>query len=111
MDVNYYGHERLDVLRMFPDVPNAKVSGYAFALDVSDLIIRHGYHQGLHYLKVRAGDKEDNIADIAEIPVIFDCDDDPDRPPFGDITRRTWSRCRGRPRSGLRPRGRGRGLG
>jgi len=85
MDVNYYGHERLDVLRMFPDVPNAKVSGFAFAMDVSDLMINHGYHQGLHYLKVRAGDLENYVADIAQIPVIFDCDDDPDRPSWGDI--------------------------
>jgi hypothetical protein len=85
MDVNYYGHERLDILRMFPDVPNAKDSGFAFALDISDLIINRGYHQGLHYLKIRAGDIEGNIADIAQIPVIFDCNDDPDRPAWGDI--------------------------
>ncbi len=85
MDVNYYGHERLDVLRLFPDVPNAKVSGFTFAIDVSDLIIRHDFHQGLHYLKIRAGDIEGNIADIAQIPVVFDCNDDPDRPAFGDI--------------------------
>jgi len=85
LDVNYYGHPRMDILRMFPDVPNAKDSGYAFRLDVSDLIIRQGYTQGLHYLKIRAGDLESNVADIAQIPVIFDCDDDPDRPSWGDI--------------------------
>jgi hypothetical protein len=85
LDVNYYGHPRMDILRLFPDVPNAKDSGYAFRLDVSDLIIRHGYTQGLHYLKIRAGDLESNVADIAQIPVIFDCDDDPDRPSWGDI--------------------------
>jgi hypothetical protein len=85
MDVNYYGHERLDILRMFPDVPNAKDSGFSFALDISDLIIRHDFHQGLHYLKIRAGDIEGNVADIAQIPVIFDCNDDPDRPSWGDI--------------------------
>ena len=85
LDVNYYGHPRMDILRMFPDVPNAKDSGFAFRMDVSDLIIRQGYRQGLHYLKIRAGDLESNVADIAQIPVIFDCDDDPDRPSFGDI--------------------------
>ncbi len=83
--VNYYGKERLDVLRMFPDVPNAKVSGFMFAVDVADLIIRRGFHRGLHYLKIRAGDLENNVADIAQIPVIFDCDDDYDRASFGDI--------------------------
>ena len=85
LDVNYYGHPRMDILRLFPDVPNAKDSGFAFRIDVSDLIIRQGYRQGLHYLKIRAGDLENNVADIAQIPVIFDCDDDPDRPSFGDI--------------------------
>ena len=85
LDVNYYGHPRMDILQMFPDVPNAKDSGWAFRLDVSDLINRQGYRQGLHYLKIRAGDLESNVADIDQIPVIFDCDDDPDRPSFGDI--------------------------
>jgi hypothetical protein len=85
LDVNYYGHPRMDILRMFPDVPNAKDSGFAFLMDVSDLINRKGYRQGLHYLKIRAGDLESNVADIAQSPVIFDCDDDPDQPSFGDI--------------------------
>jgi len=85
MDVNYYGHERLDVMRMFPDVPNAKHSGFSFIVDVSDLIVNHDFHQGLHYLKIRAGDIENYVSDIAQIPVIFDCNDDPDRPSFGDI--------------------------
>lgn len=85
MDVNYYGHERDDILRLFTDVPNAKHSGFTFVLDISDLIIRRQFHQGLHYLKIRAGDIEGNVADIAQIPVIFDCNDDPDRPSFGDI--------------------------
>ncbi|HSN53959.1 MAG TPA: hypothetical protein VLT32_04775 [Candidatus Sulfomarinibacteraceae bacterium] len=84
-DVNYYGHERMDLLQLFTDVPNAKDCGFAFVMDVSDLVIRKGFSQGLHYLKVRAGDLENNVADIAQIPVIFDCDDDPDRPSFGDI--------------------------
>jgi len=85
MDVNYYGLPRMDILRLFSDVPNAKHSGFAFVMDISDLILRQGYTQGLHYLKIRAGDLENNVADIAQIPVIFDCDDDPDRPGWGDI--------------------------
>jgi hypothetical protein len=85
MDVNYYGHPRLDIQALFPDVPNSKDAGFSFRMDVSDLIIRKGFRQGLHYLKIRAGDLENNVTDIAQIPVIFDCDDDPDRPGFGDI--------------------------
>jgi hypothetical protein len=84
-DVNYYGHPRMDILRLFPDVPNAKNSGFMFVIDVADLVLNQGFSEGLHYLKVRAGDVENYIADIAQIPVIFDCDDDPDRPAFGDI--------------------------
>jgi hypothetical protein len=34
---------------------------------------------------VRAGDRGGYIGDLMTIPVIFDCDDDPDRPSFGDI--------------------------
>lgn len=86
MDVDTYGLERLDVQRMFFDVPGAKDSGYAFRIDAADLIHRRGVSQGLHYLKVRAGDVENHIADIATIPIIIDCDDDPDRPSWGDIS-------------------------
>ncbi|MCP4896197.1 MAG: hypothetical protein GY906_04410 [bacterium] len=84
-DVNYYGHERMDIFELFPDVPQAKHSGFTFLVDVGYLVATMGYHQGLHYLKVRAGDIEGNVADIATLPVILDCDDDPDRPAFGDI--------------------------
>jgi hypothetical protein len=85
IDVNYYGHPRMDILELFTDVPNAKDCGFAFVMDVSDLLVRKGFTQGLHYLKIRAGDLENNVTDIAQIPVIFDCNDDPDRPSFGDI--------------------------
>lgn len=85
MDVNYYGLERPDILGMFPDVPNAKDAGYSFAINPSHLILDKGYHQGLHYLKVEAGDIEGNIGIVQTIPVILDCNDDPDRPAWGDI--------------------------
>jgi hypothetical protein len=84
-DVDYYGHPRMDILRLFPDVPNAKSSGFMFVLDLTDLMVRQGFREGLHYLKIRGGDLENNTADIAQVPVIFDCDNDPDRPGFGDI--------------------------
>jgi hypothetical protein len=85
MDFNYYGHPRLDVHRLYADVPNSKHSGFAFLMDINYLILARGYSEGLHYLKVRAGDIENNVADIAQIPVIFDCNDDPDDPAIGDI--------------------------
>jgi len=84
-DFNYYGHERMDVHRLYVDVPNSKHSGFSFLMDINFLILARGYGEGLHYLKVRAGDLENNVADIAQIPVIFDCNDDPDDPAIGDI--------------------------
>ncbi len=85
MDFNYYGHERLDVHELYADVPNSKHSGFAFLLDISWLIQGRGYSEGLHYLKIRAGDIENNVIDIAQLPVIFDCNDDADDPAIGDI--------------------------
>lgn len=84
--VNAYGLPRMDIQNMFPDVPNAKDAGFVFALDMSDLMLNRGYRQGLHMLTIRAGDWDgNNVADIARIPVIFDCSDDRDRPSWGDI--------------------------
>lgn len=83
--VNAYGLPRMDILNLFPDVPNSKDAGFFFALDITDLIARRGYRQGLHMITIRAGDWENNTADIAKLPVIFDCDDDQDRPSWGDI--------------------------
>ncbi len=90
MDVNYYGHERPDIFRLFPDVPQAKDAGFAFALDVADLVVNKQYHQGLHYLSVRAIDILGHASFIDTIPVIFDCDDDRDRPSWGDIEEPPW---------------------
>ncbi len=84
-DFNYYGHERLDIQRLYVDVPNSKHSGFAFLMDINYLILARGYSEGLHYVKVRAGDIENNVTDIAQIPVIFDCNDDGDDPAIGDI--------------------------
>ena len=40
----------------------------------------------MHYLKIRAGDKENNVEDIVEIPVIFSCNPwDGNDPAMGDI--------------------------
>ncbi len=85
MDFNYLGHYRMDIQELYPDVPNAKDAGFSFLMDMNQLIIGMGYRQGLHYLKIRAGDVQNNVTDIAQIPVIFDCNDDPDDPSFGDI--------------------------
>ena len=84
-DFNYYGHPRMDIQNLYVDVPNSKHSGFSFLVDINYLILARGYTQGLHLFKVRAGDRENNVADIAQLPVIFDCNDDADDPAWGDI--------------------------
>jgi hypothetical protein len=84
-DFNYYGHERMDVHELYVDVPTSKHSGFSFLMDISYLILARGYSEGLHLIKVRAGDRENNVTDIAQLPVIFDCNDDADDPAWGDI--------------------------
>jgi N-acetylmuramoyl-L-alanine amidase len=84
-DFNYYGHERMDIHNLYVDVPQSKHSGFSFLVDVNYLILAKGYSQGLHLFKVRAGDRENNVTDIAQLPVIFDCNDDADDPSWGDI--------------------------
>ncbi len=90
LEVSCYGSAdpaqmREDIFQLYSDVDNAKHSQFSFALDISDLIINKHYGQGLHYLTVRAGDRGGHQAEIGSIPVIFDCNDDPDRPSWGDI--------------------------
>jgi hypothetical protein len=84
-DYRYYGHERMDIHNLYVDVPQSKHSGFSFLVDVNYLILAKGYSQGLHLFKVRAGDRENNVTDIATLPVIFDCNDDADDPSWGDI--------------------------
>ena len=84
-DFNYYGHPRMDIHNLYVDVPNSKHSGFSFLLDISELILNRKFTQGLHLIKVRAGDRENNVTDIAQLPVIFDCNDDADDPSWGDI--------------------------
>jgi hypothetical protein len=84
-DFNYLGHARMDIHNLYVDVPVSKHSGFAFLMDINYLILARGYSEGLHLLKVRAGDRENNVADFAQVPVIFDCNDDGDDPSWGDI--------------------------
>jgi len=81
---NYYGHPRMDIHNLYVDVPQSKHSGFSFLVDVDYLILAKGYSQGLHLFKVRAGDRENNVTDIANLSVIFDCNTE-DSPSWGDI--------------------------
>ena len=72
-NVNYLGIERLDIHRLFPDVPASKDSGYVLAVNIMDLLFNKGFRPGLHWLSVRATDFEGYRATIGTIPVIIEC--------------------------------------
>jgi len=83
-----YGLERLDVARSYQNISDAVRSGFRFVLDVGDLISRIGYTPGKHVLTIRSGDIAGQVANIAEIPVFFSCDNfTNNRASFGEIRR------------------------
>ena len=69
---NCYGLPRLDVERTYPFALDAPTSGFRFVMDVGALIDR-GWLQGQHTLTIRAGDISNQVANVAEIPVVFLC--------------------------------------
>ncbi|HEX9162359.1 MAG TPA: Ig-like domain-containing protein [Thermoanaerobaculia bacterium] len=74
---NCYGVPRFDVARFYPNYPDAPRSGYIFTLDVGNLL-NLGVREGLHTLKIRAGDLQQTVAEIPGpqgIPVFFKCAD------------------------------------
>jgi len=74
---NCFGLPRPEIRNRYPSIPNALNSGYRFVLDVGALVDL-GFGQGFHELTVRAGDYYGNVANIAEIPVVFLCDNNQD---------------------------------
>ena len=72
---NCYGLQSLDIERMLPTVVNSPHARWRFVLDVGFLVTAGGYSQGAHTLTIRSGDYEGNFANIAEIPVVFYCDE------------------------------------
>jgi len=90
-----YGLPSLDIERIFPTVANSPHARFRFVLDVGFLVSAVGYSQGFHELTIRAGDYAGNVANIAEIPVSFFCDENTgnegafgfiDNPDNGELT-------------------------
>ncbi len=71
---NCYGLRRLDIERSFPDLANSPQSGFRFVLDIGHLV-DFGFSEGQHVLTIRVGDIVGNVANVAQIPVTFTCDD------------------------------------
>jgi hypothetical protein len=72
---NCYGLERPDLEQAYPGVLDAPNAGYRFAMDIGQLI-DFGFNRGQHTLTIRSGDIAGQVADVAEIPVVFLCDED-----------------------------------
>jgi N-acetylmuramoyl-L-alanine amidase len=70
---NCHGLVRRDIERVYPQIPQAELSGFRFVLDIGSLI-DFGYREGGHVLTIRAGDISGQVANVAEIPVSFLCD-------------------------------------
>lgn len=70
---NCYGLRRLDIERTFPTLPNAPQAGFRFVMDIGALI-DFGFTEGQHVFTIRAGDIGGTVANVAEIPVSFLCD-------------------------------------
>lgn len=70
---NCYGLRRLDIERAFPTLTNAPQAGFRFVMDIGHLI-DFGFAEGQHVLTIRAGDIGGTVANVAEIPVTFLCD-------------------------------------
>ncbi len=86
-NVNCYGADRPDVAKAYPQFgSDAKQAGFFFAVD-TEYLLQLGFPRGLHYLSVRAGtfDPTRPAVLIDKIPVLFDCNDQGDAPPFGDL--------------------------
>lgn len=80
-----YGLRRFDVESAFPSLRDAPHSGFRFVIDVG-FLINIDRVAGFHVLSIRAGDVKGQVAEIAELPVTFFCDDLIDNEgSFGDI--------------------------
>lgn len=71
---NCYGLPSLDVEALYPTVANSPHARFRFVLDVGWLL-QFGYSIGFHELTIRVGDVAGQVANVAEIPVIFTCAD------------------------------------
>lgn len=72
---NCQGLIRTDIEQSFPGLKDSPNSGFRFAMDIGALI-DFGFVRGFHVLTIRAGDIAGQFANIDEIPVIFNCDED-----------------------------------
>lgn len=71
---NCYGLRRQDVEEVFPSLKDAANAGFRFVLDVGELI-GFGYTPGHHWIIIRSGDIDSQVANIDSIQANFICED------------------------------------
>jgi hypothetical protein len=71
--IDCYGFYRPDVELLYPGFQNCPNCGFQFTVDVGYLINTKGFSEGGHTLQIKAADKEDQIALVAEIPIFLEC--------------------------------------
>jgi N-acetylmuramoyl-L-alanine amidase len=72
---NCYGLRRQDVEEVFPSLKDAANAGFRFVLDVGLLMSGFGYTPGHHWIIIRSGDIDSQVANIDSIQVNFVCED------------------------------------
>jgi N-acetylmuramoyl-L-alanine amidase len=71
--IDCYGYYRPDIERLYPGFPQCPNCGFDFWVDVGFLLTQRGFKEGAHILQIKAGDKEDQIASIQDIPIVMEC--------------------------------------
>ena len=81
-----YGYYRPDIEILYPGFQQCPNCGWEFVLDVGFLITQRGFREGAHILQVKAGDKEDQLTLLKELPIYFECATGAlDPPPIGFV--------------------------
>jgi Big-like domain-containing protein len=71
--IDCYGYYRPDVETLYPGFPQCPNCGFNFTVDVGFLIMGLGVKEGAHILQIKAADKEDQIATLADLPIVLEC--------------------------------------
>jgi hypothetical protein len=78
--LNCQGLPSKEVTFIYPTLPDSDRAKVRFALDIGALLGSGLYAPGAHTLILRAGDRTDNVRNVAALSVFFDCDENG---PFG----------------------------
>lgn len=78
--IDCYGYYRPDIEMLYPGFPQAPNSGFYFLIDVGYLL-QSGFTEGAHILSVKAYDKAESWALLADVPIVMECASATSNPP------------------------------